>query len=320
MLLLEGHTAPVLSVAYAPDSMTLATGDSAHSLRLWDIASGRSIVTLANVGEPVLSLAFSPDGRTLAFGTSRMVYLWDVARRAVNQSIRGTFFGSYTMAFLPEWSRLAVCGYLDRRIALWDLASGNPAGHLEGQEWGILALAHAPGTRWLLSGGGVNMNGELILWDVEERRMSCRLRTLTTVRMSATFWDVTTGSYGAVSTREVGHAEAIYAVAMSPDRTLAASGSKDRLVRLWHLDGERCLADLQEHDRPVVAVSFLPDGSRLLSADESGKICVWDVATHRLRQCWDWQIGGLRSVVFAPNGMTAAAGGSRDVIVWDVEE
>ena len=35
---------------------------------------------------------------------------------------------------------------------------------------------------------------------------------------------------------------------------------------------------------------------------------------------YDWQIGPVNSLTFAPDGMTCAAGGeSGEVVIWDVE-
>jgi hypothetical protein len=37
----KGHTKAVLSVAYSPDSKTLASGSEDKSVKLWDVATGR---------------------------------------------------------------------------------------------------------------------------------------------------------------------------------------------------------------------------------------------------------------------------------------
>ena len=44
-----------------------------------------------------------------------------------------------------------------------------------------------------------------------------------------------------------------------------------------------------------------------------------DVAARREQAAFDWEIGPVCTVAFAPDGMTAAAAGlARQVVVWDV--
>jgi WD40 repeat protein len=52
-----------------------------------------------------------------------------------------------------------------------------------------------------------------------------------------------------------------------------------------------------------------------------GTVILWDVPGGALRRSFDWGVGKLRTVAFAPDGMTAAAGGdSGQIVLWDVGE
>src|SRR5438552_8007927 len=64
-----GHTSDVNSVAFSPDSKTLASGSRDATIRLWDVASGQEFKTLKGHLSDVDSIAFSPDGKTLASGS-----------------------------------------------------------------------------------------------------------------------------------------------------------------------------------------------------------------------------------------------------------
>ncbi|MGW9433168.1 WD40 repeat domain-containing protein, partial [Streptomyces decoyicus] len=75
---LRGHTYQVTSVAFSPDSKTLATGSEDRTVRLWDVATGKTRTTLHGPIETVSKVAFSPNGKTLAT-SSTDVRLWDVS-------------------------------------------------------------------------------------------------------------------------------------------------------------------------------------------------------------------------------------------------
>jgi len=58
-------------VAISPDGKTLASGSKDKTVKLWDVATGKEVVTLKGHTDPVLSVAFGPDGKTLASGGLR---------------------------------------------------------------------------------------------------------------------------------------------------------------------------------------------------------------------------------------------------------
>jgi WD40 repeat protein len=70
MLELEGHAACVLDLAFSPDGTRLATGAQDLTVRIWEIPSGRQLVTLHGHAQAVSRLAWSPDGACLASGDS----------------------------------------------------------------------------------------------------------------------------------------------------------------------------------------------------------------------------------------------------------
>jgi hypothetical protein len=45
---------------------------------------------------------------------------------------------------------------------------------------------------------------------------------------------------------------------------------------------------------------------------------LWDLETGQSRGAFDWGIGPLTAVVFAPDGMKAAVAGRDTIVVWDV--
>src|SRR5688572_9524630 len=82
LALLEGHTGPVFTLAFSPDSTTLVSGGSAddYSVRVWDIASTAETALLEGHEAQIAAVAFNVDGsqvETASYdGTLR---LWDAA-------------------------------------------------------------------------------------------------------------------------------------------------------------------------------------------------------------------------------------------------
>jgi WD40 repeat protein len=69
----------VLCVALSPDGKLLATGHNHREIRLWEVRTGKQLLTLEGHTGWVWSVAWSPDGHTLiSGGDDNTVRLWDV--------------------------------------------------------------------------------------------------------------------------------------------------------------------------------------------------------------------------------------------------
>ncbi len=62
---LSGHQSAVLAAAISADAKTLATGDEAGLIKLWDSVGGRELLEMDQPVTNVTGLQFSPDGQKL---------------------------------------------------------------------------------------------------------------------------------------------------------------------------------------------------------------------------------------------------------------
>jgi WD40 repeat protein len=252
--LLHGHTDQVLAIAFSPDGKTVATASAAKdaTIKLWDVATGELKQTLTGHKAGIKAIAFSPDGRTLASGSDdKTVILWEVetgktlntlaehdfAVSAVGFARDGTTTVSVSGEFTKRGERLAQVvswndktGYISKRalkeieapfafspvtelvaavcngcsnIKVWDMNNAAYSPWSPSFFEHITVLAFSPNGRVLAAGA----NKSVGLWN------GSKIQDLSA--------DGTT------------HADKVLAICFSPDGSMIATASADKIVKLW---------------------------------------------------------------------------------------
>ena len=200
-------------LTFSPDGTTIAQpysdGAFGGKVKLWDIATRRTIAIFEGHMGRILSVAFSPNKTMLASGSQDgTVKLWDIPSRGniATIEVKNKAFGMVrSIAFSPDGSLLAS-GLSNEgspgRVKLLDVVTRRNIATFE-HIYSVTSVAFPPAGAILASG---SRDGTVKLWDVATKR------------------NVTTLG---------GHTGEVWSVAFSPDGTTLASGDADGTILLW---------------------------------------------------------------------------------------
>ena len=123
LVLQTGHTGEITSVALSSDGRWLASSSEDHTVKLWEVASNRLVLTLDGGSEEINPVAFSPDGHSLATADNNgKVKLWDTSTRREVRTLDGGTGALRCVAFSPD-GRWVASGGFDKQVTLWEVAT-----------------------------------------------------------------------------------------------------------------------------------------------------------------------------------------------------
>lgn len=122
---LKGHTSFVYHVRFSPNGKLLATGGADHTVRAWNVATGKELRTCRLPGIGIRLVGFTRDSRYMISAGHRRrepaeVWLWDIKNGKPALSTQVHKDAVTGMSLHPEKNQLITTS-LDKTIRFWEL-------------------------------------------------------------------------------------------------------------------------------------------------------------------------------------------------------
>lgn len=240
-----------------------------------DIAISGQLAALAGDElevDPSVSLAFAIKAMQLKpTHQARQMLQTAFLESHVYKILKGHSATINNVQFLENSTQVFSIG-MDGQGFIWDADTATPLHQIEGYR------------------GVVSPDEKFVLTNVKDHEVA--------------LWNLKNGKREAIFS---GHTEPVFALAISNDNTLLASGSSDKTVRIYDRESEKIIGEPIAVNGSVSDLEFSPNGHYLAMGMIYNKIIIWDIA----KQAILLKTKGM-SIAFSANGETLATGGADD--------
>jgi WD40 repeat protein/serine/threonine protein kinase len=339
-LAIRANTYMIRMLAFSPDGLRIIGHAEDSPILSWDARDGRLLGPIGRTGGALSSIGFRGDGQRLLLAErqraeelpegSRMgVQLWGAETAGFSVPFAEHESPLRRIAFLGRGERMATLAIGATEVRLWDGEAGDPLGAGFSHERPILDFrVSADGSRVATAGrsGEVRLwepNTDTMLAEIElgrERPVAIALSPLGSelaIAGSDGTLRLFDGTLGSVLLDNITDGETIRAIEFHPDGQRLVYSDNAGALHDWHLNQSTSEA-VGYSERPVSAIAFSPDGTRMLTSAMSHVVQVMDTQSWEVIHRLDGHTDVVNSVCFSPASdriFTATADGI--VWVWD---
>jgi WD40 repeat protein len=219
-------------------------GGKSGRVSVWDVVTGKQVVTIGNEYDTILSADISPDQTKIAFGgPTRLVKICSTKDGELIHKMKKHTDWVNAVAFSPNGEMLASA---DRNggITVWDAENGQELYTLAGHKVSATALSWRGDSRLLASS---SEDGAIKLWDLDTGKQ-------------AKTW--------------AAHSGGALWVNYTHDGRLVSCG-RDNQIITWEGSGSKLKAMEYSGELPTRA-TFSHDGGRVFGADFNGHLIAWN--------------------------------------------
>ncbi|OWK41070.1 WD40 repeat domain-containing protein [Fimbriiglobus ruber] len=313
MIHLTGHTKDVRAVAFAPDGR-LASGSTDGTVRLWDPGRGECISTI-RAGRPVYAVAVAADGRTLAYSgrpartdvRDNLIELRDLSadqnldpcvwEMPPNRAGIPTVRSIWSLSFSADGQHLAA--------ASRQLGAGNHVNGGGARVWQLsppytnlpIAVPSAYTVAFSPRGAGLTVTGERGIWFFLDHVTAAKENAEAVTSSLPCDWAA--------------------AVAHLPDgATIVGANS---FLLSFDPTGRTTWRKVKTGFRAVTSAAASPIAPFMVIGGSPNGVEIYDTGAGIRRTAYDFGIGKIHAVAFAPDGLTFAVAGDGGLMICDAD-
>lgn len=291
--ILECHDGEVTSVRFSPSGKHFVTGGSDRKVRVWQVGRGsfKDVATLPGSGMSITSASFDVSEKLiLAASNDQACRIWGLTEQRLRHTLTGHTGKVLSAKFFSADSSKIVSGSHDRTLKIWDLRSKVCTKTIfAGSSCNDLVTSDIAGTK-IISG---HFDKKVRFWDigcdqaVNEIQLHGKVTSLdlspdSNFLLACSRDDslkvIDIRTYQIVSTfKSDGFRVAFdYSRAcFSPDGQYVMCGAYDGSIYIWNAKTNVLEKVLKEHKNAVIATSWHPSGTMLLSSDRNKNVVLW---------------------------------------------
>lgn len=244
---LKGHGGPVKAVLV--DDTRILTASFDNSIGIWDVKTGAP-TWLEGHAAAVNAAAVLPGGGIASAGDDFDLFVW-----GADGSLQHKLSGHTAKVMnISAFGAFVATASWDRRVGIWNAATGEHVRWLEGHKGPVNDLAFSSDGETLFT---ASYDGSVLAWN----------------------WRA-----GTVQRTLARHGFGINVIALDDARGWLAYGALDGGTRVIHIATGGQIADLSADRRPILALARRPDGAEIAIGDGEGFVMVVETEEWTIRK------------------------------------